>query len=75
MPIETDNQLEFAIFCIESVAEALGVPGDVAYRKLAEESDLLSNYVVKHLDILHTQGCAWIQSDLLAAMKRKGILA
>ena len=38
-------KIEFLIFCIENVAEALGVPGPVAYRKLAAESDILSGYV------------------------------
>lgn len=65
------NQLEFAIFCIENVAEALGVPGNIAYRKLAIESNILSDYIFKHFDILHTQGSAWIREDLLAVMKRK----
>ena len=67
------NQLEFAIFCIENVAEALGVPGNAAYRKLAIESNMLSDYIFKHFDILHTQGSAWIREDLLAVMKKKGV--
>ena len=47
------HQIEFAIFCIENIAEALGVSGDVAYRKLAVESDILQNYILKHFEILH----------------------
>ena len=27
------HQIEFAIFCIENIAEALGIPGNIAYRK------------------------------------------
>ena len=50
------NKLEFAIFCIENIAEALGIPGNIAYRKLAIESNVLSDYIFKHFDILHTQG-------------------
>jgi len=69
------SELEFAIFCIENVAEAMGVSGDVAYRKLAVESDILSNYIFKHFDILHTQGSSWIREDLLAVMRRKGVAA
>lgn len=67
------DKLEFAIFCIENIAEALGVAGDVAYRKLAVESDILSNYVIKHFDVLHTQGSAWVRDDLLSVMRRKGV--
>ena len=67
------DKLEFAIFCIENIAEAIGVAGDVAYRKLAVESDILSNYVIKHFDVLHTQGSAWVRGDLLSVMRRKGV--
>lgn len=67
------DELEFAIFCIENIAEALGVAGDVAYRKLAVESDILFNYVIKHFDVLHTQGSAWVRDDLLSVMRRKGV--
>ena len=67
------HQVEFSIFCIENVAEALGVSGDVAYRKLAVESDILQNYILKHFEILHTQGSSWIREDLLAVMRRKGV--
>jgi len=69
------DELEFAVFCIENVAEALGVSGDVAYRKLAVESDILPSYIIRHFDILHTQGSAWIKEDLLAVMRRKGVAA
>jgi len=44
--------LQFMISCIENIAEALGVSGDVAYHKLAVESDLLTNYIARHFDIL-----------------------
>mgnify|MGYP003301077443 FL=1 len=74
-PMDDPAKIEFLIFCIENVAEALGVPGPVAYRKLAVESDILSGYVVRNYDILHTQGSAWIREDLLAVMRRKGVVA
>lgn len=75
MNARESNELEFSVFCIENVAEALGVTGDVAYRKLAVESDILPNYIIKHFDILHTQGSAWIKEDLLSVMRRKGVAA
>ena len=75
MSASESNKLEFAIFCIENIAEALGVSGDVVYRKLAVESDILSTYVIKHYDILHTQGSAWVRDDLLSVMRRRGIAA
>ena len=69
------SKVEFLIFCIENVAEALGVSGADAYRKLAVESDILSGYIAKNYDVLHTQGCAWIREDLLDVMRRKGVAA
>lgn len=75
MSARESHVLEFAIFCVENVAEALGITGDVAYRKLAVESDIMSNYIIKHFDILHTQGSAWIREDLLSVMQRKGVAA
>ena len=74
-PMDDPAKIEFLIFCIENVAEALGVPGSVAYRKLAVESDILSGYVAKNYDVLHTQGSAWVREDLLAVMRRKGVIA
>lgn len=68
------NKLEFAIFCIENIAEALGIPGNIAYQKLAIESNVLSDYILKHFDILHTQGSAWIREDLLSVMRKKGVV-
>ena len=69
------SKIEFLIFCIENVAEALGVSGAVAYRKLAVESDILSGYIAKNYDVLHTQGSAWIREDLISVMRRKGVVA
>lgn len=42
MSVLETNKLEFAIFCIENIAEAQGVTGDVAYRKLSVESDIIA---------------------------------
>ena len=52
----TRKELDFAVFCIENVAERLGVSGDVVYRKLTETSDLLDGYIITYYDSLHTQG-------------------
>ena len=74
MNMPESTKLEFAIFCIENVAEALGISGNAAYRKLAIESNILSDYIFKHFDILHTQGSAWIRDDLLSVMRMKGVV-
>lgn len=67
------DSLEFAIFCIESVAERLGVPGDRVYRALTGPDDLLYTYVIPSYDALHTQGKDYIVDDILRVMRDKGV--
>lgn len=69
----TPEQLEFAIFAIENVAAERGVSGDVAYRALAEESDILTSYIFPLYDVLHTQGKEYIVRDILEVMDKKGV--
>lgn len=69
----TPEQLEFAIFAIENVAADCGVPGDVAYRALAEDSDILTRYIIPFYDVLHTQGKEYIVRDILDVMNRNGV--
>ena len=70
----TRKELDFAVFCIENVAERLGVSGDVVYRKLAEMSDLLDGYIIAYYDSLHTQGKEYIVDDILEIMEKEGVL-
>lgn len=69
----TPEQLEFAIFAIENVAADRGVPGDVAYRALAEDSDILTRYIIPLYDVLHTQDKEYIVRDILDVMDRNGV--
>ena len=68
----TRKELDFAVFCIENVAERLGVSGDVVYRKLTEASDLLDGYIIAYYDSLHTQGKEYIVDDILEIMENEG---
>jgi len=70
----TRKELDFAVFCIENVAERLGVSGDVVYRKLTETSDLLDGYIITYYDSLHTQGKEYIVDDILEIMEKEGVL-
>lgn len=36
------NQVEFSVFCIENVAERLGITGDETYKLLTKESHIFS---------------------------------
>ncbi|MDR2593158.1 MAG: DUF3791 domain-containing protein [Fibromonadaceae bacterium] len=67
------KQMEFSVFCIESIAEKLGQTGDVIYEKLTKESNILNDYIVSCYDVLHTQGKEYIVDDIIGVMKQKGV--
>ena len=48
------KELEFSVFCIESVSEKLGLDGEEVYRLLTEQSKILEEYIIPNYDILHT---------------------
>ena len=72
-PIQTADELEFAIFCIENIALKLGLAANQVYRALTEQSDILNSYIIPEYDILHTQSKAYIINDILDLMKQKGV--
>lgn len=67
------NELEFVIFCIESIAKRLGKNAESVYRALTEQSDILKNYIIPEYEILHTQGKEYIIDDILEFMNEKGV--
>jgi len=71
--IQNDRELEFAVFCIENVAEALGKPSGEVYRALAGPDGILNQYIVPSYDVLHTQGKEYIVDDILRVMDEKGV--
>jgi hypothetical protein len=70
----TKEESFFAVFCIESLAEELHIPGDEVYMLLTEKSDLLDSYIIPSYEPLHTQGKAYIVRELLELMKQRGVL-
>lgn len=71
--IQNQNELEFAVFCIENVAARLGVNAAKVYRAFTEKSDILRGYIVPEYEVLHTQSKEYIVDDLLDVMKERGI--
>ena len=65
-------QLEFSIFCVESVAEELGLTGDAVYKMMTEDTDVLDEYVIPYFDALHTQGREYIVRELLEVLRGRG---
>jgi hypothetical protein len=68
------KELEFAVFCIENVAEKLGKTGNEIYEILAGKSDILDSYIIPCYDVLHTQGKNYIVDDILDYMKKRGLI-
>ena len=68
------EQLFFAVFCIESLADDLGISGEKVYRMLTENSDILDNYIIPCYDALHTQGKGYIVDELKRLLHDRGLL-
>ena len=71
--IQNENELEFAIFCIENVALKLGVSADKVYDALTQKSDILNSYIVPCYETLHTQSREYIVDDIISFMHEKGV--
>ena len=70
----TREQSFFAVFCIEAIADELGITGDKVYKMLVDDSDILDGYIIPCYDALHTQGKDYIVSDIIDYMKEQGML-
>ncbi len=71
--INNSEELMFAVFCIENVAQYLGTTGEKVYCALTEKSDILNSYILPCYDILHTQGKNYIVEDIVSLMEKRGI--
>lgn len=69
----TLEETEFAVFCVENVAEYLGKSPTEIYDVFTKESNLMDDYIIPCYDILHTQGKEYIVENLLDVMKERGI--
>lgn len=70
----TTQELEFTIFCIESVAQEQKTDAKVIYQALTQKSNLLYDYVIPCYDSLHTQSKEYIVDDLIHIMQERGVL-
>lgn len=71
--IENSKELEFAVFCIENVAERLGTKAEEIYSTFTEKSDILNAYIVPEYEILHTQSKEYIVNDIIELMRERGL--
>ena len=72
--IGNENELEFAVFCIENTAAHLGIGAETVFSRLTEQSSILYDYIIPNYEILHTQGKDYIVDDILEVMREKGVL-
>jgi len=70
----TPEQSFFSVFCIEALADDLGITGDKIYKMLTEDSDILDDYIIPCYDALHTQGKDYIVRELKELMQKQGVL-
>jgi len=68
------EQMAFAVFCIENLADELKISGDTVYKMLTEDSDILESYIVGHYEPLHTQGRDYIVRDLIECLQQRGLV-
>lgn len=73
--IKNERELEFAIFCIENVAQRLGESGEKVFFDLTVTSNILYEYIVPCYETLHTQDKEYIVDDILRVMKERGVCA
>lgn len=71
--IRTRRELEFAVFCIESLAASMNASSDRVYKALVGKGDVLRQYVVPCYETLHTQGRDYIVNDIREVMEERGV--
>lgn len=73
--ITGSKELEFAIFCIENVANFLDKNAKEVYKMLTEKSSILYEYIVPEYEMLHTQSKEYIVNDIVDFMRESGVIA
>jgi hypothetical protein len=67
------DELNFAVFCVESIAEKLGMSGDNVHSLLTKDSRILDQYILPAYGALHTQSREYIVNDIIEYMQEEGI--
>ena len=75
IPVRTEDELEFVIFCIENLAQRHGMNARELYSVLDDHrSGILHSYIVPGYEFLHTQDKEYILNDIDEVMKSQGVL-
>ena len=65
--------MEFAIFCIENVADKLNIDATKVYLMLTEQTNILNEYIIPEYEILHMQNKDYIVDDIIEIVKERGV--
>jgi hypothetical protein len=67
------KELDFAVFCVEGVAEYLNQHGADIY-SLLNDSNIIDDYITPNFAALHTQGKDYIVNDIVELMRKEGLI-
>ncbi len=67
------EQLNFTVFCVGGISEALKMSAGKVYH-LLRDSGILKEYIVPSYDVLHTFSKEYLVEDIVSYMKEKGVL-
>lgn len=72
MPYPSEEQLKmtFAASCIDSVAKAEHSTSEETFFRL-KRAGLISDYILKHYDILHTESREHVTQELIKILKER----
>ncbi len=73
VPVRTEDELEFVIFCIENMALKQGKNARDVYVAVKDRSNILGNYIVPGYEFLHTQDKEYILEDIQNIMQEQGV--
>lgn len=71
--IQSKQELEFILFCVDFVAQKLNQSPDVIYDKL-KSSGLLQDYLIENYQVLHSLSKDYLVDDIIGIMTEKGLL-
>lgn len=68
-----EYQLDFITYCVGNLSDCLNISASRVY-KMLRSSGVLNDYIVPCYDVLHTFGKEYIMDDLIAMLKKRGVL-
>ena len=70
----SQKEIEFAVFCVENIAEYLKMNAQDIYQLLGVKSRLLFDYIVPSYAPLHTQSKEYIINEIIDMMKQQELI-